>query len=93
MSKQNIKKTTPPLEQRVTNIERTLESIAAQNQDVTPQKLDAKFESAQEAHESALASHRTKVERGIRQSLNSATTPAEAEALLKQLEQKQRKKD
>jgi len=50
-------------------------------------------EAAQEAHEAALASHRTKIERGIRQSLNSATTPAEAEALLKQLEQKQRKKD
>jgi len=77
MSKQNIKKTTPPLEQRVSKIERALEAM-------TPQKLDPKLEADQEAHQAALTSFQTKREGGMCQSLNGLPlTPDQ----LKKLEQ------
>ncbi len=81
MNEQYIKRTVTEHEQRIEKIERVLSSIA-------PQKVDAKMEADQEAHEAALASHNTSVVHGIRRSLNSAVSPAEAEALLHKIEKK-----
>jgi len=81
-----MKKTT---KQSVTELTKRVEKLERQNQTPKPSDEQARMEAAQEAHEAALASHNTKLQGGIRYSLNSALTPTEREALLKKLEKEQ----
>jgi hypothetical protein len=57
------------------------------NQGSQPSKADSN-KAAQEAHEAELASFNTQKKGGTRQSLNSAATKAEIEALLEQIKRK-----
>ena len=86
MDMEDIQKTITSLEQRV-------ESLEQKDQAAKAGDLQTPADVAQEAYEAAAADFQTERKDGMRLSLNSASTPAQVAALLRELDQEKTSDD
>jgi hypothetical protein len=81
------------IEQALANLAKRIDKLERHDQTTQPPNLDPHFEAGQEMHQAALASFQTTKKDGVCTSLNSATAPADADALLKKLEKDEAQQD